>query len=65
MELPPDFLKDKHGLDFIIAADGGAQHCISLGVTPDVIIGDFDSLEPDTLTAFQHAGIDQISCSQG
>ena len=60
MELPPDFLKDKHGLDFIIAADGGAQHCISLGVTPDVIIGDFDSLEPDTLNAFQHAGVELI-----
>ena len=28
----------------IIAADGGLQHAYSLGVMPDVILGDFDSL---------------------
>lgn len=29
--------------DFIICADGGADALISTGVTPDLIIGDFDS----------------------
>ena len=28
----------------VIAADGGLQHTQSLGITPDVILGDFDSL---------------------
>jgi len=30
--------------DTVIAADGGLMHTQSLGITPDVILGDFDSL---------------------
>ena len=30
--------------DTVIAADGGLRHAQSLGITPDVILGDFDSL---------------------
>lgn len=30
--------------DFIIAADGGLRHTEALGITPNVILGDFDSL---------------------
>ena len=30
--------------DLVIAADGGLVHTQSLGITPDVILGDFDSL---------------------
>ncbi|MDK2809890.1 MAG: thiamine pyrophosphokinae [Petroclostridium sp.] len=31
--------------DLIICADGGAKHAQKIGVTPDVIIGDLDSIE--------------------
>jgi thiamine pyrophosphokinase len=30
--------------DWIICADGGTRHALALGVTPDVVIGDLDSL---------------------
>jgi len=33
-----------HDDDFIIAADGGTRHVFALGLTPNVIVGDLDSL---------------------
>ncbi len=35
---------NKNENDLIIAADGGMKHLDSLSVSPDIIIGDFDSL---------------------
>lgn len=34
---------------FVMAADGGLRHCLPLRLTPDMIIGDFDSLASEEL----------------
>ena len=44
--------------DFILCADGGTRHALALGLTPDLIIGDMDSLpaafnlKPETFIRF-------------
>jgi len=43
--------------DLIIAADGGGYHCRKLGITPRVLIGDFDSLSPKEITSWERQGV--------
>jgi len=47
--------------DLIIAADGGSQHCRALGLSPDVIIGDLDSLERGARADWEAQGVHLIS----
>lgn len=44
--------------DRIFCADGGTRHALTLGLTPDVIIGDLDSLPPDIAAQMETAGVD-------
>jgi thiamine pyrophosphokinase len=41
---PAHPLAGLHSADLIIAADGGAHHCRAMGLAPDVLIGDLDSI---------------------
>ena len=36
-------------VDLVIAVDGGARLCFVAGVTPDVVVGDLDSIDAETL----------------
>jgi len=41
---------------FIIAADSGVQRCFEIGVTPDYIVGDFDSADDGVYEAALECG---------
>jgi len=46
--------------DVVIAADGGSRHCLRLGIRPNAVIGDLDSLTADHLTALQALGAEIV-----
>ena len=43
-----------------VAADGGARAALAHGVIPEAVIGDFDSLDADSLRAIPRAHLHQI-----
>lgn len=49
-----DFLKDElKGYTTLIAVDGGLNCCSALGLTPDYIVGDFDSAHQEAAHLFK------------
>lgn len=42
--------------ELVLAADGGARHCLALGVTPAAVIGDLDSLSGEQIVQLEAAG---------
>jgi len=47
--------------DLIIAADGGSHHCLGLGIRPQVVIGDLDSVRDDELETLSALGTEIIT----
>ncbi|BBO85930.1 thiamine pyrophosphokinase [Desulfosarcina ovata subsp. sediminis] len=46
--------------DLIIAADGGLAHCRRWGVTPHVVVGDMDSIDPGELADLEKTATEII-----
>ncbi|MCR4404455.1 MAG: thiamine diphosphokinase [Candidatus Acetothermia bacterium] len=54
VEFLPDLLAEA---DYIIAADGGAARALRLGLRPQLVVGDLDSLGPDEREALTRSGL--------
>lgn len=58
---------EKREDDMVIALDGGLVHCDKMGICPDYIIGDFDSLSPENagmLAKYQQDRILRLPCEK-
>jgi len=44
---------NKNGFDTLLCADGGADSALRLGLTPDFIIGDLDSISKEAIKKFK------------
>ena len=45
---------------FILCADGGTRHALALGLAPNVVIGDLDSISQDERRKIDAAGVEVI-----
>lgn len=43
--------------DFILCADGGTRHALALGLKPDLILGDMDSVDQEQVRRLREAGV--------
>jgi len=43
--------------DQVICADGGARHARAMGIIPNVVVGDLDSIDSDLRAEFEAAGV--------
>lgn len=48
---------EKNKYDYVIAVDRGLLHCESIGIIPNVIVGDFDSYEGVDLSLYEKQGV--------
>ncbi|PKM96038.1 MAG: thiamine diphosphokinase [Firmicutes bacterium HGW-Firmicutes-1] len=64
--LPLDFLKEqikKRQVELIICADSGADALYNAGILPDVLLGDFDSVDEEVFNSFVQQGIKTVRFS--
>ena len=45
----------------VVAADGGANYCVEYGITPNAVIGDFDSVSPETRATLRESILIEVT----
>ncbi len=59
-----EFLREQLSqADVIVAADGGAQALVHIGVLPHVLLGDMDSLDEGLARKLEQAGVPVLRCA--
>lgn len=43
--------------DYLVAADGGVRHCLAMGRVPHALVGDLDSVTPETVEGLCAQGV--------
>ena len=56
LQISPHLLELTRKADYVIAADGGSRHCSALKRSPDILIGDLDSIPEQLLQQFKNGG---------
>lgn len=49
--------------EMIIAADRGARYCLENGILPDLVVGDMDSIDDESIRRLAEAGVETIRYS--
>lgn len=44
--------------EYIVAADGGADVCLAVGLIPDIVVGDFDSIDARVMETLKGRGVE-------
>ena len=52
-----DLLTHLHEYTLVVAADSGLDQAFRIGISPDLVVGDMDSVTPDALARAEAAGI--------
>ena len=50
--------------DYLIAADGGANHLLKMGILPEIVFGDLDSIDEDVLFDLTSADVEIMQYSE-
>ncbi|WMJ76082.1 MULTISPECIES: thiamine diphosphokinase [unclassified Sedimentibacter] len=52
---------EKFDINFVICADGGLEKAEKLGIVPDIILGDFDSVDAAVLEKYRQMKIETVT----
>ncbi|MGN1317505.1 MAG: thiamine diphosphokinase [Lachnospirales bacterium] len=55
-----DIVREYFDNAYVIACDGGLNHCRKMMIVPDIVVGDFDSVKERDKIFFEELGVERI-----